>query len=230
MTDTRELKHVTVRNKRMAYVDEGEGQTVLFLHGNPTSSYLWRTVIPEVSGKARCLAPDLIGMGASEKLPDPKSGTYTFQTHRLYLDAFIDAVVPEGPVTLVIHDWGSALGFDWANRHRARVKGIAYMEGMVAPIPTWDDWPEAARGVFQGFRSEAGETMVLDNNVFIERVLPGSIIRDLTEEENGGLSCPLCGAGASLADLAMAPANPDCGGTGGCGVDRGILCPLAQRN
>ncbi len=166
----------------MAYVEHGRGDPIVFLHGNPTSSYLWRNVMPYLEGLGRLIAPDLIGMGDSDKLPDSGPDRYTFVEHRRYLDALLGDLGVDAGVTLVVHDWGSALGFDWANRHRDAVKGIAYMEAIVRPV-TWDEWPDAARSVFQGFRSPAGERMVLDNNVFVERVLPGSVLRDLTEEE-----------------------------------------------
>ena len=176
--------HVTVAGKRMAYVEFGEGEPVfLFLHGNPTSSYLWRNVMPEVAGIGRCIAPDLIGMGDSDKLDDPGPLTYRFATHRDFLWGFIDAVIgPERPIILVVHDWGSALGFDWANHHRGRVAGIAYMEAIVRPL-SWAEWPEASRRVFQGFRGPAGEDMILERNLFVERVLPASILRQLAPEE-----------------------------------------------
>ncbi len=173
---------VEVKGKRMAYVEMGEGDPVVFLHGNPTSSYLWRNIMPHVAGQARCLAPDLIGMGDSDKLDDPGPGSYRFVEHREYLDGFLDAVGLGGNAVFVIHDWGSALGFDWGNRHRDRTRGFCYMEALVRPV-TWEEWPEAAKAVFQGFRSPAGEGMVLEKNVFVERVLPGSILRKITEEE-----------------------------------------------
>ena len=175
--------YATVDGKRMAYHDQGEGETVLFLHGNPTSSYLWRNIIPHVAPHARCLAPDLIGMGDSDKLDDTGPGSYRFVHHREYLDALLDQLDLGNRVTLVVHDWGSALGFDWANRHRDRVAGIAYMEAIVRPV-TWDEWPEAATPIFQGFRSEAGEEMVIGKNLFVEAVLPGSIQRELTPAEH----------------------------------------------
>jgi len=175
-------KKITVKGKTMAYVEMGEGEPIIFQHGNPTSSYLWRNIMPALADQGRCIAIDLIGMGDSDKLDKPDAGSYTFSEHRDYLDAALEALGVKSDVTLVIHDWGSALGFDWANRHRDAVKGIAYMEGIVRPV-SWDEWPEAARGVFQGFRSQAGEEMVLEKNTFVERVLPGSILRDLTEEE-----------------------------------------------
>ncbi|MGB3043210.1 MAG: haloalkane dehalogenase [Xanthobacteraceae bacterium] len=175
---------VDVRGRRMAYHTRGEGRPILFLHGNPTSSYLWRDVIPELEGHGRLIAPDLIGMGDSDKLPDPKPDTYRFTTHRDFLDGFISAVIGDSePVVLVVHDWGSALGFDWANRHRDRVRGIAYMEAIVRPIAGWEEWSPSATPVFQGFRSDKGEQMILDRNLFVERVLPGSVLRKLSDAE-----------------------------------------------
>lgn len=175
--------HAIINGVEMAWHEQGEGDTIVLLHGNPTSSYLWRDVIPHIADLGRCIAPDLVGHGDSAKLSDQGPGTYRFVDHREYLDALLDHLEIGDKVTLVIHDWGSALGFDWANRHQDRVAGIVYMEAIVRPIPSWQDWPEAARGVFQGFRSEAGETMVIDKNVFVERVLPGSILRELSDEE-----------------------------------------------
>ena len=175
-------KTITVKGKKMAYEEMGEGDPIIFQHGNPTSSYLWRNVMPHLQDQGRCIAIDLIGMGDSEKLQDSGANSYSFVEHREYLDGALEALGVTDNVTWVIHDWGSALGFDWANRHRDSIKGIAYMEGIVRPV-TWDAWPEAARGVFQGFRSSAGEDMVLEKNTFVERVLPGSILRDLTDEE-----------------------------------------------
>ncbi|NQW08496.1 MAG: haloalkane dehalogenase [Alphaproteobacteria bacterium] len=183
---------VGVLGRRMAYLDTGsrEGNpvadpVVLFLHGNPTSSFLWRDVIPAVEPLGRCLAPDLIGMGDSDKLPDPGNPeTYGFANHARYLDGFIDAVVAPGTsLWLVVHDWGSALGFDWARRHPDRVAGIAYMEAIVRPLSGWEEWNEQATPIFQALRSDKGESLVLERNLFVERILPGSIIRDLTEQE-----------------------------------------------
>jgi haloalkane dehalogenase len=163
-------------------VETGSGDPIVFLHGNPTSSYLWRNVIPHLEGQGRCIAPDLVGMGDSDKLPQSGPDAYTFVQHREYLDALLESLGVDSNVTFVIHDWGSALGFDWAHRHQGGVKGIAYMEAIVQPL-SWDDWPDAARKVFQGFRSPAGEQMVLEGNVFVERVLPGSVLRGLTDAE-----------------------------------------------
>jgi haloalkane dehalogenase len=171
-----------VDGKRMAYHERGEGRAVVFLHGNPTSSYLWRNVIPHLADRARCIVPDLIGMGDSDKLDETGPGQYRFVQHRHYLDGLLDQLDLGDDIVLVIHDWGSALGFDWANRNRDAVRGLAYMEALVRPV-TWDEWPDAARPVFEGFRSPAGEEMVLAKNVFLERVLPGSVLRGLTEAE-----------------------------------------------
>ena len=177
-------KTIDVLGTRMAYHERGAGAPVLFLHGNPTSSYLWRDVIPELDGLGRLIAPDLIGMGDSAKLPNPGPDTYRFTTHRDYLGAFIDAVIGPGEsLVLVVHDWGSALGFDWANHHRNRVRGIAYMEAIVRPVASWDEWSASATPIFQGFRSDKGESMILERNMFVERVLPGSVLRKLTEAE-----------------------------------------------
>ena len=187
-----EKQSVTVNGRKMAYVDEGEGAATVFLHGNPTSSYLWRNVMPHVPG--RRLAPDLIGMGDSDKLPESGPDSYRFVEHRAYLDGWFDEVLPEGPLVLVIHDWGSALGFDWAMRHPDRVRGIAYMEGIVKPME-WDEFSQAARPVFEGFRSPAGDEMVLEKNVFVEKVLPGSIMRKLTDEEMAEYRRPFANPG-----------------------------------
>jgi haloalkane dehalogenase len=173
----------------LAYVDVGSGEPVIFLHGNPTSSYLWRNVIPHVQDQGRCLAPDLIGMGQSDKLPDPGPGTYSFEAHAAHLDAWFDAVLPAGPVTLVLHDWGSALGFHWASRNRQRVRGIAFMEAIVTPV-VWADWPADARRIFRTMRGPDGETVVLDKNVFVERILPASVARGLSPEAHERYRAP----------------------------------------
>jgi haloalkane dehalogenase len=187
---------VDVLGSRMAYHERGEGAPVLFLHGNPTSSYLWRDVIPELEGHGRLIVPDLIGMGDSAKLPNPGPDTYRFTTHRDYLEAFIDAVIGGAEsIVLVVHDWGSALGFDWANRHRGRVRGVAYMEAIVRPVASWDEWSASATPIFQGFRSDKGEQMILDRNMFVERVLPGSVLRKLTEAEMTEYRRPFLKAG-----------------------------------
>jgi haloalkane dehalogenase len=176
-------KRKRVLGMEMAYVDVGEGAPIVLLHGNPTSSYLWRNVIPYLETLGRCIAPDLIGMGDSDKLPSSGPGSYRFIEQRRYLDALLAALNVREGVTLVIHDWGSTLGFDWANRHRDAVKGIAYMEAMVGR-QYWDHWDRfGMRPVLQALRSEAGEQMVLQENFFIEKVLPGAMLRKLSDEE-----------------------------------------------
>jgi haloalkane dehalogenase len=177
-----QLQYAEVLGRRMAYVDEGRGDAIVFQHGNPTSSYLWRNVMPHLEGLGRLVACDLIGMGASNKLPDAGPGSYHYREQRDHLFALWDALDLGDNVVLVLHDWGTVLGFDWANHHRDRVAGIAFMEGIVKPI-TWSDFPNRIRPVFQGFRSPDGEQMVLSDNVFVEGVLPASIIRSLSDEE-----------------------------------------------
>jgi haloalkane dehalogenase len=191
--DPNPRKRVKVDGVEMAYVDVGGGDPIVFLHGNPTSSYLWRNVIPHLAGLGRCLAPDLVGMGESGRTPD---GSYRFVDHARYLDGWFEALGLKRNVTLVIHDWGSALGFHWARRNPASVKGIAYMEAIVRPVAL-AEWPEAARKVFVGMRSPAGDEMVLKNNVFIERILPGSIVRKLSDTEMNAYRKPYLDPGES---------------------------------
>lgn len=179
----------------MSYIEEGEGDPIVFLHGNPTSSYLWRNVMPHLEGKGRIIAPDLIGMGDSEKLHDSDADRYTFKEHRAFLNDLLAYLMVEKDVTLVVHDWGSALGFDWAYQNQSAMKGIAYMEAIVQSIPSWDAWPENARNIFQAFRSPAGEELVLEKNIFVERVLPSSIIRQLEDEEQREYTRPFRNAG-----------------------------------
>ena len=176
-------KFASVNGKRLAYVDEGEGDPIVLLHGNPTSSYLWRNVIPELQGSGRVIVPDLIGQGDSEKLPREEGpDRYRFEVAYDYLKGLLDALDVTERVTLVLHDWGSGLGFHWASQHGDRVRAIAYMEAIVRPV-SWDDWPESARGIFQGFRSPKGEDLILERNLFVEAVLPSAILRTLSEEE-----------------------------------------------
>ena len=177
-----EKQRTEVLARQMAYVETGRGDPIVFLHGNPTSSYLWRNVIPHVEELGRCIAPDLIGMGDSDKLPASGPDRYRFVEHRTYLDRLLEVLSVRENVTFVVHDWGSALGFDWARRHPDAVRGIAYMEAIVRPL-TWEQWPNAVRALFQGFRSPAGEKMVLEDNVFVEQVLPGAVQRALSDEE-----------------------------------------------
>jgi len=184
-----EKKTVSVKGKTMAYVEVGEGAPIVFLHGNPTSSYLWRNVIPHLEGQGRCIAPDLIGMGDSDKLEDSGPDRYRFVEHREYLDGLLEALDVTSDVTLVIHDWGSALGFDWASRHPDRVAGIVYMEAIVRPL-AWDEWPTQSQPIFRALRSPTGEALILDKNVFIERILPASIQRDLDDDEMSAYRAP----------------------------------------
>jgi haloalkane dehalogenase len=190
-SDPHPRKHIAVADSDIASVDVGEGHPIVFLHGNPTSSYLWRNVIPHLADMGRCLAPDLIGMGQSGK---SGTGTYRFEDHRRYLDAWFEAMNLGERVTLVLHDWGSALGFHWYQRNPARVRAIAYMEAIVKPV-TWEDWPDGARRVFEAMRSPAGEEIVLTKNVFIERILPSSVLRPLTPEEMEAYRAPFAEGG-----------------------------------
>jgi haloalkane dehalogenase len=195
--ETRYAKRtVEVLGSEMAYVETGSGDPIVFLHGNPTSSYLWRNVIPHVESLGRCIAPDLIGMGDSAKLRESGPGRYRLAVHQRHLDALLERLGVERNVTLVGHDWGSALAFDWASRHAGAVRGIAYMEAIVAPM-TWDEFPEGATPVFRAFRTEAGEEMILERNIFVERVLPGSILRRLTYEEMAEYRRPFAEPGES---------------------------------
>jgi haloalkane dehalogenase len=187
-------KRQQVMGRTMAYVEVGSGDPVVFLHGNPTSSYLWRNIIPHVQELGRCIAPDLIGMGDSDKLPDSGPDSYTFVEHRRYLDALLDLLGVRQRVTFVVHDWGSALAFDWVYRHPEAVKGIAYMEAIVKPY-AWSETSDVARQLFQAFRSPAGEQMILQDNHFIEVNLPLTILRQLTEEEMAQYRRPFAEAG-----------------------------------
>ena len=175
-------KFADIKGRRVAYIDEGTGPAIVFQHGNPTSSYLWRNIMPHCAGLGRLVACDLIGMGDSDKLSPSGPDRYGYAEQRDYLFALWDSLALGDRVVLVIHDWGSALGFEWARRNPERVAGIAYMEAIVAPL-TWADWPERARGAFQGFRSVGGEDMILAKNMFVERILPGSILRKLSDDE-----------------------------------------------
>jgi len=179
--DPHPRKRLSAAGLEIAYVDAGSGgDPIVFLHGNPTSSYLWRNVIPHVSSLARCLAPDLAGMGDSSKAPD---GAYRLVDHVRYLDAWFAALALERQrVTLVVHDWGSALGFHWARRNPAAIKRIAYMEAIVRPLK-WEEFSEQARPLFQSLRSPVGEDLILKRNIFVERILPGSVMRKLGAPE-----------------------------------------------
>ena len=187
-------KFADIKGSRMAYIDEGTGPAIVFQHGNPTSSYLWRNIMPHCAGLGRLIACDLVGMGDSDKLAPSGPDRYSYAEQRDYLFALWDTLALGDRVVLVVHDWGSALGFEWAHRHPERVAGIAYMEAIVTPL-VWADWPARARGAFQGFRSDGGEDMILAKNMFVERILPGSILRKLTEGEMAEYRRPFATAG-----------------------------------
>ena len=187
-------KQIDVLGKRMAYVELGSGDPIVFQHGNPTSSYLWRNIIPRLADQGRCIALDLIGMGDSEKLDPAGPGSYRFSDHQRYFEAALLALGIDDRVTLVGHDWGSALSFDWAHRHPDKMLGIAYMEALVRSL-AWDEWPDEARQVFQALRSDAGDEMVLEKNVFVERILSGSVLRGLGDEEMTVYRRPYLSAG-----------------------------------
>src|SRR5437867_11913028 len=210
MTEQREIspsfpyesKYIDVLGSRMHYVEEGSGDPVLFLHGNPTSSYLWRNIIPHISPIGRCIAPDLIGMGKSDK-PDLD---YGFFDHARYVEGFIETLGLRN-ITLVIHDWGSALGFHYARRHGGNVKGIAFMEAIVRPV-TWDEWPEQALQMFQAFRTPGtGEQMIMEQNMFVEAVLPDP--PQALARRDGPLPRAVPDAGEPEASLALAERDPD---------------------
>jgi len=184
-------KFCDVDGCRLAYIEAGSGSPIVLLHGNPTSSYLWREVIPPLLDRGRLIVPDLIGHGDSDKLPASDGPErYRFEVAYAYLDKLLRAIGADQNVTLVLHDWGSALGFHWASLHPNQVRAIAYMEGIVMPLPSWDDWPAQARGIFQGFRSPKGEDLILKRNLFIEGVLPSSILRKLSDEEMASYRAP----------------------------------------
>jgi haloalkane dehalogenase len=201
-----QLRYKEINGTRMAYVDEGQGDAIVFQHGNPTSSYLWRNVMPHLEGLGRLVACDLVGMGHSGKLSPSGPDRYNYAEQRDHLFALWEALDLGDRVLLVLHDWGSVLGFDWANRHRDRVQGIAYMEAIVAPV-TWADWPNSIKPVFQGFRSPQGEQMALEQNIFVEAVLPGAIHRTLNDEEMDHYRQPFRKAGEDRRPTLSWPRN-----------------------
>jgi haloalkane dehalogenase len=199
------MKRTRVLGRSLAWVEEGTGDAIVFLHGNPTSSYLWRNVLPHLVPHGRCIAPDLLGMGESGKLPNSGPQKYRFDDHYRYLAALLEKLALGSRVTLVLHDWGSALGFHWARENAERVAGIAYMEALVRPL-TWAEWPGASRGIFEGLRSpDKGEELVLQKNVFIERILPGSIIRKLNDAEMDAYRKPFVAPGEGRRPLLTWP-------------------------
>ena len=187
-------KKISIDDKEIAYHQQGSGEPIVFLHGNPTSSYLWRNITPYLHDQASCISMDLIGMGDSDKLDNPDTNSYRFEEHFYYVEKAIKALTNNKKITLVVHDWGSALGFHWSYKHPELIKGIAYMEAIVKEM-TWDDWDKNARSIFQGFRSDAGENLVLEKNYFVEKVLPGSIIRMLDADEMNEYRRPFLSSG-----------------------------------
>ena len=193
-TMTYQKKFTDVDGKQIAYVDEGAGDPIVLLHGNPASSFLWRNIIPELTQSGRVIVPDLIGHGDSDKLPASEGpGRYTLEVAYHYVEELLKTIGADKNVTLVIHDWGSGIGFLWAMRHSEQMKGIAYMEAIVKPM-SWDDWDQDAAGIFKGFRSEKGEDLILNRNMFIEAVLPASVMRTLTEAEMNTYRAPYVNA------------------------------------
>ena len=190
-----EKQFKTILGKRMAYVDEGIGDPIVFLHGNPTSIYLWRNIMPHLEGRGRLIAIDMIGMGDSEKLDNTGDGSYSLAENSKYTFALLEALGVNENVTLVLHDWGSGVGFNWTNQHRDAVKAIAFMEAIVTPFPTWDDFPKELHGPIGMLRSPEGNKMVLEDNFFIETVLPNTILRPLTEAEHAEYRRPFLEAG-----------------------------------
>ena len=187
-------KKISIDGKEIAYHQQGSGEPIVFLHGNPTSSYLWRNITPYLHDQASCISMDLIGMGDSDKLDKSDTNSYRFEEHFYYVEKAIKALTNNEKITLVVHDWGSALGFHWSYKHPELIKGIAYMEAIVKEM-TWDDWDKNAKSIFQGFRSDAGEDLVLEKNYFIEKVLPGSIIRTLDADEMNEYRRPFLSSG-----------------------------------
>ncbi|MEP5730344.1 MAG: haloalkane dehalogenase [Sulfitobacter sp.] len=208
-----EKKFKTINGKKMAYVEVGEGDPIVFLHGVPTSSYLWRNVMPHLEGKGRLIAPDLIGMGDSEKLENSGHGTYSIPTHASYLFPLLEELGCTENVTLVLHDWGSGLGFHYANTHRDAIKGIAFMEGIPSVFPQMSDFPEGIQDVIGTLRSSAGDQMALEDNFFIETLLPAAILRDLTEEEHAEYRRPFLNAGEDRRPTLDGPRNLPIGGS-----------------
>ena len=187
-------KKISIDGKEIAYRQQGSGEPIVFLHGNPTSSYLWRNITPYLHDQASCISMDLIGMGDSDKLDNPDTNSYRFEEHFYYVEKAIKALTNNKKITLVVHDWGSALGFHWSYKHPELIKGIAYMEAIVKEM-TWDDWDKNAKSIFQGFRSDVGEDLVLEKNYFVEKVLPGSIIRTLDADEMNEYRRPFLSSG-----------------------------------
>ncbi len=222
MTQQIAKKFITLAGVKLAYVERGVGAPLLFLHGNPTSSYLWRNIIEPLSKEYRCVAPDLVGMGDSQKLTVGGPERYSFFEQQRYLDAFIDSLELDRKVVLVVHDWGSALGFDWLRRFPDRVRGIAYMEAIVG-VRAWEELPPPAREIFQALRSPAGEAMVLTNNFFVEELMPRSVLRTLSHEEREEYRRPFREPGESRRPTLSWPRQLPIGG------EPREICELVER-
>ena len=188
-------QYKTVLGKQMAYIETGTGDPIVFLHGNPTSSYLWRNVMPHLEGRGRLMAVDMIGMGDSEKLDYTQDGSYSLAENSKYTFALLDALGVDGNVTLVLHDWGSGVGFNWANHNRDTVKAIAFMEAIVTTFPTWDEFPKELHEPIGMLRSPTGDKVALEENFFIEKLLPSAILRPLSEAEHAEYRRPFLNAG-----------------------------------
>lgn len=208
-----EKRFRTINGKKMAYVEVGEGDPIVFLHGVPTSSYLWRNIMPYLEGKGRLIAPDLIGMGDSEKLENTTDGNYSIPEHASYLFPLLEELGCTENVTLIVHDWGSGLGFHYANTHRDAIKGIAFMEGIPSTFPTMDHFPEGIQEVIGTLRSSDGDKMALEDNFFIETLLPAAILRDLTEEEHAEYRRPYLNAGEDRRPTLAGPRQLPIAGT-----------------
>lgn len=198
-------KFKTVLGKKMAYVDEGKGDPIVFLHGNPTSSYLWRNIMPYLEGKGRLIAIDMIGMGDSDKLDNTTDGNYSLAENSEYTFALLAELSITNNVTLVLHDWGSGVGFNWANKNRHAVKAIAFMEAIVTSFPTWDDFPKDLHGPIGMLRSPEGDKMVLEDNFFINTILPSIITRELSEKELHEYAKPFLNAGEDRRAILAGP-------------------------
>ena len=187
-------KYKDIKNSKMAFIDEGSGDTFLFLHGNPTSSFLWRNIAPHVEDIGRIVIPDLIGMGDSDKLEGVDNPGYKYHGQYSYLTALMDELDLGDNIHLIIHDWGSAMGFQFARENKDKIKSITYMEAIVMPL-TWDQWPDPATKIFGLFRSEAGEELVLEKNFFVERILLADSSTGYTEEEKSEYIRPFINPG-----------------------------------
>lgn len=182
-------RRLLVLGKELSYVDEGKGNPIVFLHGNPTSAYVWRNILPFLTRYGRCIAPDLVGMGQSQKIFPSGDRTYRFGDFQLFLDALLGAIGVTRKVVLILHEWGSILGFDWARRHPEAVGGIAYMESIVAPL-SWEEWPEETRDIIRALRGEEGETLALTDNAVVEKLLPLGVRRALSDREMSHYRAP----------------------------------------